>query len=97
MEAIQTLLQLLQDNLFNPLETAFMSVSWVNDLLTFISNLLTTIFNYEIIITSSHLASILTTILLIVVLVAIIRLFIGAFTSILLFYDTERKGRRKRR
>lgn len=97
MEAIQTLLELLQENLFTPLETAFTSVSWVNDLLALISNLLTTIFNYEIVVTPSHLASMLTLILLIVVLTAIIKLFVGAFTSVLLFYETERKGRKKRR
>lgn len=96
MDAIQDLLQLLQENLFTPLETAFNGVSWVNDLLTFISNLLTTIFNYEIVVTASQLASILTLILLIVVLAAIIKLFIGAFTSILKFYDQEKKGKKRR-
>lgn len=96
MNGFIKLWELLEINVFEPLSSSLNGFQWVNNILAFISNLLTTIFNYEIVINHDHVAAAITLTIFIVCLTVIIKLFVTAFTTISnSLYESKKKRRRK--
>lgn len=96
MQGFINLWEILELNVFEPLEASLGGFQWVSQMLNLISNLLTTIFNYEIMITEQHLAAAITLTLVIVCLSVVIKLFVTAFSTISnSLYENKRKRRRR--
>ena len=96
MQGFINLWELLSINIFEPIASSFDNIEWINDIIDLLSKLLTTIFNYEITVTSSHAAALVTLISFIICLKFIIKLFVTAFTTITNSFENIKKGKRKR-
>lgn len=86
--------EFIQKEMFEPLLLSLDGFEWVSSFLNFLSKLLSALFKYDIDITIENLASLLTTIILIIGFTFIVKTFIYAFCA---FFDTGDKNKKKRR